>query len=176
MSANQWTIEDFQSQRPVFRVSMTAIALLVLALAPFAIGAVYWLYCVAVKPYFENPQAAMLGSVFVGGLFAATGAIVTVEWLQDYHYSRLRRRHDVIGRCETLLREALADEAFLEERYGPMRPSMIDRLQQVAAQTTGRIEVNEVDQPRVLAMIEAWAAASANTEEESLHDARMQSG
>ena len=117
----------------------------------------------------------MLGSVFVGGLFAATGAIVTVEWLQEYHYSRLRRRHDVIGRCETLLREALKDEPFLAEHYGHMRPSAIDQLQQVAAQTTGRIEVNEVDQPIVLALIEAWATASATAEEEPLHDAGMQS-
>ncbi len=176
MSVNQWTVDEFVSHRPVFRTSWFSKLLLTLAYAPFGIGAMYWVSSEVLVPYFGAVLPVIPASIFVGWLIAATASMVTAEWLEAQHYSRLHRKYDVIGRCETLLREALGNEAFIKERYANKRPSLISELQSTAASSVGRLHVDERNEAEVLVLINAWSKMLSDSVDERLNIAERQQG
>jgi hypothetical protein len=157
MSSRYWTVEDFQEHRPVFRSSSIEKLLLGVALLPFTIGSVYWVWCIGFKPVMSPPEFAMWASIGLGALMALAGAMVGSEWVEDFHYERLHKHHDAVARCERLIREVLADEQFFQAwATSDKRRAFMAKLDTAAQGSLGRINVERVDEPKVMEMIKAW--------------------
>lgn len=170
MSAEQWSIDDFREQRLLFRSNRVGSVLLGVAYLPFTIGMVYWVACHLVKPFYNNADVFMWGSLALGALLAATAQVVTEEWLRAGHYDRLHNDRQPLQHCSALLGAALRDdelvEAFVREEQGARQT--VRRYLSGERDLDEGIAVSRCDDESLLKLIDAYVRKHSNVEVDGL--------
>jgi len=170
MSAKQWSVDEFREQRLLFRSNRVGSVLLGVAYLPFTIGMVYWAACHLVKPFYNNADVFMWGSLALGALLAATAQVVTEEWLRAGHYNRLHNERQPLLHCSGLLGAALRDEelveAFVLNEQGARQ--IVRRYLSGERKLDEGIAVSRCDDESLLKLIDAYVRKQRDHEAEGL--------